>query len=742
MADPSRPSFLDSLPRVPGIGALRRPRSVPVVQQTGATECGLASLASVLAFHGRHTPVRALRDHLTPGRDGTTAADLLHLAERNGLAGRGLRVDAIEDLQRLQRGSILHWRFSHFVVLDRAVKRGLRVMDPGAGRRTVSWEEVSRNFTGVAVELWPTDTFRTQKAGGRGVLRDYARVILRSGHLPQLLAMSAAIQILGTATPLFTALLVDRIVPREDQGLLLTVAIALLGIAGFSTLFSFVRSRLTVEVMSRIDARLTVSFVERLMDLPFSYLQNRSSGDLMLRMNSHVQIRTALTSTAFSAVLDGLFVLSYLVLMLLTDVVVAGLVVLLGVLRVTVFVVTRVRLRDLVSESIQRQAAARSYQVRMLSGMEALKSMGAEREVARKWTDLFVKELNIGIEQNRLNATVGAITGALSGVGAMLVLIVGAMRVLDGHMTLGVMLAMNAFAMGFLGPLSKLVGTISSIYLLGSYVDRIEDVIETAPERRVSGPAGQVDAREVAMEHVTFRYSDSGPDILQDVSFKIRPGEFVAFVGPSGAGKSTVAKLLLGLYEPTKGHVLYSGTDLASLDLREVRRSIGTVTQTGWYAADTVRENIALGNPEMSLAEVMDAARLACIHDDIAKLPLGYDTMLYDGGFLLSGGQMQRLALARALAKGSAVLILDEATSNLDTKLEARIQTRLARLACTRIVIAQRLNTIRNADRILVLKEGRIAEEGTHDELMGLDGEYASLVRAHERGGSQVGGSQ
>lgn len=735
MAEPSRPSFLDSLPRVTGIGALRRPRSIPVVQQTGSTECGLASLAGVLAFHGRHLPVRALRDHLTAGRDGTTAADLLHLAERNGLAGRGLRVDAIEDLRRLQRGAILHWRFSHFVVLDRVVKRGLQVMDPAKGRRIVSWEEVSRNFTGVAVELWPTDTFRTQKAGGRGVLRDYARVILRSGHLPQLLAMSAAIQVLGTATPLFTALLVDRIVPREDYGLLLTVAVALISISGFSTLFSFVRSRLTVEVMSRIDARLTVSFVERLMDLPFSYLQNRSSGDLMLRMNSHVQIRNALTSTAFSAVLDGLFVLGYLALMLLTDVVVAGLVVLLGVLRITVFVVTRIRLRELVSESIQRQAEARSYQVRMLSGMEALKSMGAEREVARKWTDLFVKELNIGIEQNRLNASVGAITGALSGVGTMLVLIVGAMRVLDGHMTLGVMLAMNAFAMGFLGPLSKLVGTISSIYLLGSYVDRIEDVIETEPERRTVGPAVAVDTREVAMQHVSFRYNDSGPDILQDVSFNIRPGAFVAFVGPSGAGKSTVAKLLLGLYAPTKGHVLYSGTDLAALDVREVRRSIGTVTQTGWYAADTVRENIALGNPEMSLAEVIEAARLACIHDDIAALPLGYDTMLYDGGFLLSGGQMQRLALARALAKTPPVLILDEATSNLDTKLEAQIQTRLARLACTRIVIAQRLNTVRTADRIFVLREGSIVEEGRHSELMKMEGEYASLVRANERDG-------
>lgn len=745
MPAPWRFSFVtDSVQHLRKLGALRRPRSVPYIQQNAANECGLACLAATLALHGRDLPVRVLRDRLEAGRDGTNAADLLHLAEHNGLAGRGLRVDRVEDLARLSQGAILHWRFNHFVVFDRPVKRGLRVMDPASGRRLVPWEEVSRSFTGVAVELRPTDTFSSGKteSGRSGVLRDYARVILRSGHVPQLLALSATIQLLGTATPLFTALLVDRIVPRRDYGLLLTVAAALVTVAAFSTLFTFVRSRLMVEVMSRIDARLTVSFVDHLMELPFSFLQNRSSGDLMLRMNSHVQIRNALTSTAFSAVLDGLFVLSYLVLMLLTDLVLTGLVVLLGVLRIAVFFITRVRQRDLVTKSIQRQADARSYQVRMLSGMEALKSMGAERQVARKWTDLFVHELNVGIEQNRLNAAVGAVNGALSSFGMILVLVVGAQRVLDGHLSLGIMLAMNAFAAGFLGPLSSLVGTITSIYLVGSYVDRIEDIIETEPERAAvssssssssSAAAPEApDLAEIALEEVSFRYNDNSPYVLNDLSLRITSGEFVAFVGRSGAGKSTVAKLLLGLYAPTKGHVLYSGTDLGSLDVREVRRRIGTVTQTHWYAADSVRENIALGNPEMTLAEVMDAARLAGIHEEIAKLPLGYDTMLYDGGFLMSGGQMQRLALARAVANNPPVLLLDEATSHLDTRLEAQIQERLSRLSCTRIVIAQRLNTVREADRIIVLRDGEIAEEGRHEDLLALEGEYAALVRARE----------
>lgn len=729
-------SFLiDSVRRVRKLGALRRPRSVPYIQQNAANECGLACLAATLALHGKDLPVRVLRDRLEAGRDGTNAADLLHLAEHNGLAGRGLRVDRIEDLARLPQGAILHWRFNHFVVFDRPVKRGLRVMDPASGRRLVPWEEVSRSFTGVAVELRPTDAFSSGKTerGRSGVLRDYARVIVRSGHVPQLLALSATIQLLGTATPLFTALLVDRIVPRRDYGLLLTVAAALVTVAAFSTLFTFVRSRLMVEVMSRIDARLTVSFVDHLMELPFSFLQNRSSGDLMLRMNSHVQIRNALTSTAFSAVLDGLFVLSYLVLMLLIDAVLAGLVVLLGVLRVSVYLLTRARQRDLVAESIRRQTETRSYQVRMLAGMEALKSTGAERQVARKWTDLFIHELNVGIEQNRLTATVRAASGALRSFGVILVLVVGAQRVLDGHLSLGIMLAMVAFATGFLGPLSSLVGTISSINLVKNHVERIEDIIEAAPERSTSVASSRLpDAREITVDHVFFRYSSKSPHVLRDVSMQIRSGEFVAFVGRSGAGKSTLAKLLLGLYTPTKGQVLYSGIDLRSLDVRAMRRQIGTVTQTPWYAADSVRENIALGNPDMTLAEVMDAARLAGIHDEIAKLPLGYDTMLYDGGFLMSGGQMQRLALARAVANNPPVLLLDEATSHLDTRLEAQIQERLSRLSCTRIVIAQRLNTIRDADRIIVLRDGAIAEEGRHEDLLAQEGEYAALVRARE----------
>jgi len=401
----------------------------------------------------------------------------------------------------------------------------------------------------------------------------------------------------------------------------------------------------------------------------------------------------------------------------------------LGVLRVLIFLVTRKRQKDLMSESLQVQADSRSYQVQMLAGIETLKAAGSEDRAVERWSHLFVRELNVSLDRGRLDAMVSSVLDALGTASPLLVLLYGAVAVLRGDMTLGTMLALSALASGFLTPLSTLVGTATQLQLLGSYLERINDVIETAREK----PGGQrpIALRgRVTLDHVSFRYSPATPPVVQEVSLDLLPGQLVAIVGASGSGKSTLAGLLAGLYIPESGRILYDGVELPDLDISWLRSQLGFVAQSSYLFGLSVRANIATNDPNLPLARVIEAARLAAIHEDILAMPMKYESVLADGGASLSGGQRQRLALARALVHRPKVLILDESTSNLDAITEARIQANLASLRCTRIVIAHRLSTVRDADLILVMDQGRIVERGTHVELMAAHGHYRELVDA------------
>ncbi len=696
-----------------------------------ATDCGPACLAMVLAYHGKRLPLEEVRASVGAGRRGADAERLRQAAEWFGLRGRGVRVDELSDLSKLPPGTILHWRFNHFVVFERLTRRGAVIVDPGAGRREISKQELDGSFTGVALTFEPSPEFAPGGRKNTGVGRYFRKIVRRSALLPRLIATTALLQALGLALPLLTGLIVDRVVPRGDFDLLALLGTGLGIVVALNFAGSILRAHLLLYLRTRLDSELTLEFLDHLVSLPYSFFQQRSSGDLMMRLNSNATVREIVTSGTLSGLLDGTLVSLYLVLLMTIHWQMGLLVLFLGVLRIALFLLTRRRYQALLSESLAVQAKSRSYQVEILAGIETLKAVGAERRAVEEWSDLFVDELNVSLARGRLGALFDSLLGALGLASPFMILLFGSLGVLRGELSLGTMLAASALASGFLMPLSALVGTALQFQLMGSYLERIDDVLGAAPEQDRQLVARTPRLRGgIQLESVSFRHDPALPEVVVEVSLDIVPGQFVAIVGASGAGKTTLANLLLGLYQPTAGTILYDGLELERLDWRSLRSQLGMVTQQPYLFGSSIRKNIALADPTLPLFRIVEAAKAAQIHGDIVAMPMAYETVLADAGASLSGGQRQRLALARALVHRPAILLLDEATSNLDAVTEQRIQQELSRLECTRVVIAHRLSTVQNADLILLMDQGRIIESGTHEGLLSKNGRYCELFAA------------
>jgi ATP-binding cassette subfamily B protein len=719
-------------------------RRIPVVRQTAQTDCAAACLTMVLAYYGKVVRLDDVRQLLGFGRDGADALTLVKGARFHGLRARGVKVPEVENLRFLDRGSVLHWGFHHYVVLERIDGRGVRIVDPGTGRRTVTLEEVGKTFTGVAVVFEPGPDFvRSAGEPRRGAMRYVREIVAQSALLRRILALSVVLRVLALATPLLTGLIVDRVVPGREHSLLLVIGVALGTVAAFDFASALVRAHLMLHLRTRLDAKITLDFVEHLIALPYAFFHQRSAGDLMMRLNSNTTIREILTAGTLTGVLDGALACLYLIVLFLASPILALLALGLGLLRVLLFLATRHRHAELMAKTLQVQSRSRNYQVQMLSGIETLKALGAEQQAVDHWANLFGDELNVSLARGRLDAFFEAGVNTLTTASPFVVLLFGAYAVMSGELTLGTMLAASAMAIGFLTPLTSLVSTAVQLQLLASYLDRMDDVLEAAPEQQNDQvtPTPPLTGR-ITLEGVSFRYTPMRPFAVRDVSLEIEPGSFVALVGSSGAGKSTLAMLLTGLYRPTSGKVLYDGMDLEGLDRTSLRRQLGIVLQQPYLFADSIRNNIAIGDEGLPLTRIVEAAQRAHIHDFVQTLPLGYETGLADGGASLSGGQRQRLALARALVRRPSILLLDEATSHLDAESEREVLEELEGMRATRLVIAHRLSTVVRADKILVMENGEIVEQGRHDELVARRGRYAELVRAQLSRGAESGSGQ
>jgi ATP-binding cassette subfamily B protein RaxB len=686
-------------------------RRLPVFLQTEAAECGLASLGMVACFHGHRVDLAALRRRFTVSLKGATLAFLMQAAGKLHLAPRPLRVE-LDELPQLRVPCILHWDMNHFVVLKSADGRGAVVHDPAFGLRRLSLAEVSKHFTGIALELSPTSEFLPADDRRHVRLRDLLGPVtgLRRS-LAQVFLLAMALQAIAIVSPFYMQWAVDGAVVTADRDLLTVLGLGFLLLAVVQVGISALRSWVVLYLGTTLNLQWLANVFSHLLRLPVSYFERRHLGDVVSRFGAVTAIQRTLTSSFVEALIDGFMAVATLAMMLVYSVALTAVammaVVLYGLLRWTFYQ----PLRRATEEHIIHSAKQQSHFLETVRGVQSIKLFGRQDERRSRWLNLVVDAVNQDLASQKLTLGFRSANGLVFGVERIVIVWLGALLVLDTAFSVGMLFAFVAYKEQFSARVAGLIDKLIELRMLNLQAERLADIVLSPPEQEA--PATPEDAIDASLEvrAASFRYSDPEPFVLLNCSLAVAPGESVAIVGPSGGGKTTLVKLMLGLLQPTDGKILAGGVDIQKLGIDRYRKLVGTVMQDDQLFAGSIADNISFFDPALDHAAIEQFARLAAVHDDIAAMPMAYNTLIGDMGAALSGGQRQRILLARALYKRPRILFLDEATSALDVQKERAVNEAIRSLNLTRIIIAHRPETIASADRVIVLQGGKVAQD-------------------------------
>lgn len=684
--------------------------ALPVILQAEVSECGLACLAMVLAGHGDRRGLEALR-RLAPGSvRGVSLDALVDLAARVGLSARPLRLE-LDDLRVLRAPAVLHWDMQHYVVLARADRRGLIIHDPARGRRRVGWQEASRRFSGIALELWPGEGFEPRAAAPT---IDWRRLL---GPMPGLWSGIGRIGVLALVLeglvlvgPLFMQSVIDDVLVARDHSLLHLLGIGFLALLAFQSVTMAIRGWSVTTLAQVLGFSWQGRLFRHLLSLPIDFFTRRSLGEVLSRFESLQTIQRTVSSSMLEAVMDGLMAVLTFALMLMFSPLLACLS-LLGLslsmaLQMAAIGPMQARNERVIGASARQQ----SQSIESIRGIQCLRLAAAEQRRFVQWQDLAADSLNERLALDRLSLGLRSLCQWLVGAERIAVVWLAALMVLEQRFTVGVLIAYLAYRDLFAGRAGMLLDRLLELRLLRLHAQRLNDIVESEPEPAAIDP-GWSQLERITLHDIGFRYGECEPWILRGLSIDFARGETVAIVGASGCGKTTLLRLLLGLLDPQAGELLVNGRPLRPAERVALRRLCGVVMQDDQLFAGTIGDNIAGFAACADPAAVQQAATLAAIHADIAAMPMGYRTAVGDMGSSLSGGQKQRILLARALYRQPQLLLLDEATSHLDVASERLVNAAIRQLSCTTLVIAHRPETIAMADRVLVLEHGRIVRE-------------------------------
>jgi ATP-binding cassette subfamily B protein len=728
---PPNPDRPPSFPKPLQRRLLDRLHRYPWLGQQSSSDCGAACLGMVAQYWGKRIPLHRLRDLAQVNRAGASLKSLAKAAEAIGFQARPVRAS----LNRLAERShpwIAHWEGVHYVVVYRCQGQKMIVADPAVGRRSLSRQQFLKHWSGYALLLDPTERLQETEVSQGSLLKYLGALSPYRSLIAQIILFSVLIQVFGLITPLFTQIILDKIVVQKSLSTLNAFALGLLMFSISSLCLSSVRQYLLCYFSNRLDVTLVSGFIKHTLTLPLKFFESRRVGDILTRVQENQKIQRFLVQQVVLAWLNFLTGFVYLGLMFHYNSHLTLLVLLLIPPIICLTLGATPFLQKVSREIFNNAADQNSALVELISGIGTVKSVAVEQELRWRWEEVLTQQVNSQFRGQKLGIRLQAANGLINAIGSTALLWYGATLVIQNQLSIGQFVAFNMMVGYVISPVVAVANLWDELQEVLISVERLNDVFETQPEDHSQALQLIEITGAVEFENITFRYSDEDDrNTLQNISFQVQPGQTIAIVGRSGSGKSTLVKLLEGLYHPTQGRVVIDGHDIRHVDVQSLRSQLGVVPQDCFLFSGTLLDNITLYRPDYTLEQALAAAKLAEAHSFIQALPLGYQTKVGERGCSLSGGQRQRIAIARALLGNPRILILDEATSSLDTESERRFQQNLTQISRgrTTFAIAHRLSTVRHADQILVIDQGILVEQGKHEELMELGGLYFHLAR-------------
>lgn len=685
-------------------------KNVSYLQSTN-TECGLACLGYVASHHGAEFEMSELRSRFVVSMRGTALVDLIRIGNDLGFSCRPLRLE-LKELKELATPCILHWRFDHFVVLKKVKNDHIYIHDPAKGERIINLNEVSQNFTGVALELTPTPAFEfVEPRKNIPVSRVVGKVSGLAKSLTQLGVLAIALQMFALLTPVIMQWVVDSAIVTGDRDFLLVLGIAFALVSIVKIILEATRGWLGIVMSTQFQLQWAGRLIGHLLRLPMKWFEVRHTGDIVSRFQSMQSIQQTITGKLLEVILDGFFGIIVLVVMLLYSakltLFVAGALFVYLLIRVVPHGIFH-RIND---EALVHEAKAQSHFLESIRAVHTTKLAGLEDQRRARWLNLFVAGINKRLSAQKMTLGFSMGYGLVASAEALAVLGIGASMVMDNTFTVGMLMAFMSYKDDFSGRMQRLIDNLMSMRMMRLHVERLSDIVLTEQEK-LGPPVFEGNTKsnnelkaspKIELENVSFRYGEGSPWILHNLSFTVLPGESVAIVGPSGCGKSTLVKLLLGLMEPTEGKVKINGVALPQYGISKWRNQVGAVMQHDQLFSGSLMDNIAAFDSHIDMDRLAKCSQLAAIENEILATPMGFSTNVGDMGSSLSGGQLQRVLIARALYKQPNVLVMDEATSHLDVTNEKLVNQSIESLSITRITIAHRPETIAMASRVICL---------------------------------------